>query len=159
MTALTQKLIAGAVAWTSCFGTEVNSLASGNAVMSSVQIDNSGNLDMFMDVSFSLGSVTSAGTPYLGLYWYPLNQDGSTYGDSRFASSTTAFPPQNYYVGFAGLPVGTQVLTGEFQLPGRRSPIILPVGAGKLVLYNGAGIALAASANTIKYRTSNRQIV
>lgn len=158
MTALTEKLIAGAVAWTSCFGSELNSLASTNAVISTVQIDNSANLDMFMDVSFSLGSVITTGTPYMGLYWYPLNQDGSTYGDGRFGSSTTAFPPQNYYIGFAGLPVGTQVLTGDFQLPGRRSPIILPAGIGKLVMYNGAGVALAGSANTVKYRTYNRQI-
>ncbi len=157
-TTLTEKLIAGAVAWTSCFGTEINSLASTNAVLSTVQIDNSSNLDMFMDVSFSLGSVTSAGTPYIGLYWYPLNEDGSTYGDGRFGSSTSAFPPQNYYVGFAGLPVGTQALTGMFALPGGRSPILLPPGAGKLVLYNGAGIALASSGNTIKYRTYNRQV-
>lgn len=158
MTTLTEKLIAGAVAWTSCFGTELNSLVSGNAVLSSVQIDNSANLDMFMDVSFSLGSITPTGTPYFGLYWYPLNQDGSTYGDGRFSTTTTALPPQNYYLGFAGVNPASGVQTGMFGLPGNRSPIILPIGVGKLLWYNACNVTLASSSNTVKYRTYNRSI-
>lgn len=158
MTTLTEKLIAGAIAWTSCFGSEINSLQTGQAVLSSVQIDNATNLDMFMDVSFSFGSITPTGMPYFGLYFYPLNQDGSTYGDGRFGSAATAVPPQNYYLGFAGVNPAAGVQTGEFNMPGRRSPIILPPGAGKLVLYNSANVTMAASANTVKYRTYNRQI-
>ena len=53
-----EKWIAGTVGltWTSAgFGTEVNSLASGNAVIAATQLDNSGNLDIFCDLSVSLG--------------------------------------------------------------------------------------------------------
>ena len=41
-----------------------NSLASGSAILSSQQIDNSTALDLFADLSISLGSVTpGAGAP------------------------------------------------------------------------------------------------
>lgn len=156
----TEKWIAGSgvgLTWTSCFGTEINSLASTDAVLSSVSISNGSNLDMFCDVSFVLGSVTSTGTPMLGLYLYPLLEDGSTYGDGRFSSATAAVPPGNYLVGQAGLPVGTQALSGMFQSLARL-PIIIPPGTFKFVLYNGAGVALASSGNTISYRTYNRQV-
>lgn len=153
----TEKWVAS-VAWASAFSTEVNSIVTGNAILSATQIDNSSNLDMFMDVAFSLGSITPTGTPYLGLYLYPLNQDGSTYGDGRFASSAAGPPPQNYYCGFAGVPAVVGVVTGMFDLPGRRGPLIIPPGAFKLVLFNSLGVTLASSANTIKYRTYNRVI-
>lgn len=153
----TEKWVAG-VAWASAFGSEINSFVSGNAVMSSIQIDNSSNNDMFCDVSFSLGSITPSGVPYLGLYLYPFNQDASTYGDGRFGSSAAGPPPGNYYCGFAGVPAVTGVVTGMFDLPGRRSPLIIPQGAFKFVLFNSLGVTTAGSSNTIKYRTYNRII-
>lgn len=153
----TYKWNAGATGgWASAFGSEINSLVSGNAILSTLSIDNSGNLDMFCDVSFSLGSITPSGSPYLGLYLYPLNQDGTTYGDGRFSSSAAGPPPQNYYCGFAGLPASVGVQTGMFDLPGRRSPIIIPPGIFKFVWYNASGVTLAGSSNTVKYRTYNR---
>lgn len=153
----TEKWVAGSTGgWASAFGSEINSIVNGNAILSGTVIDNSANADMFCDVSFSLGSITPSGTPYLGLYMYLLNQDGSTYGDGRFAASAAGPPPQNYYCGFAGVPAVTGVVTGEFNLPGRRSPLILPQGLFKFVLYNSLGVTLAGSANTIKYRTYNR---
>lgn len=144
--------------WTSCFGTEINSLASGNSVQSSVQIVNGTLLDMFMDVSFELGSVLTTGSPYLALGLFPLLQDGSKYGSNQFGSSASGMFPANYLVGFAGLPVGTQALYGDFSLPGRRSPIIIPPGSFVPVLYNGAGVNLASTGNTIKERRYSRQI-
>lgn len=156
---VTEKWIAGATAgWASAFGSEVNSIISGNAIQSSVVVTNGTGLDTFCDVSFSLGSITTSGSPYLGLYLYPLLQDGSIYGDNRFGSSAAGPPPSNYQIGTAGLPVGTQVLYGDFQLPGRRCPIIIPPGSFVFVLYNATGATLAASANTIKYRTYNRTV-
>lgn len=158
MTVLTEKLIAGAISsWTSCFGSEAG-IQAGQAVLSSIQIDNSVNLDQFMDVSFSFGSYTPTGTPYFNLFLYPLNQDGTTYGDGRFVSATVAIPPKNYYIGWAGINPTTGVPTGEFNLAGRRSPIIMPPGAFKLVLYNGSNVNMSGSNNTIKYRTYNRSI-
>ncbi len=143
------------VDWTAAFGTStLNSLTNGNALISDVQIDNSTNLDTLMDVSFSLGSLTTGtGVPYIGLYLYPLNQDGSTYGDSRFGSSAAGPPPMDYQVAVNGFAASTTaVLTGCVR------GIVLPPGKFKLVLHNGAGANLASSANTVKYRTYNRVV-
>lgn len=158
-TVSTEKWVLGSQNWASVFGTELNSLVAGKTVRSSVDIVNGTNLDMFMDVDFLLGSVTTTGSPYLGLYLLPLLSDGTTYGDGAWAAAATGIPPQQYYCGFGGVPVGTQVLTGDFQFPGRRSPLILPPGTSRLALYNGTNVNLAASANTIHVRSYNRQIV
>lgn len=150
----TEKLVAGAVAWTSCFGTEVNSIINGNAILSSVALDNSSNLDVFCDISISLGSITTAaGIPFLGFFLYPLNQDSTSYGDGRFGSSAAGPPPSSYFICSVMLPPSnTGVQTGMAR------GILLPDGAFKFVMYSSAGVTLAASANTIKYRTYNRSI-
>lgn len=152
-----EKLTAGAgvgLTWTSCFGTELNSLTSGDAVISSVAISNASALDMWADLSISLGSVSSgSGLPYIGLYFYPLNGDGSSYGDGRFASAAAAVPPTQYFVGAIAIPPSTTgVMTGSLR------GFWLPPGSGKFLLYNGAGVNLAASANTVYYRTYNRSV-
>ena len=154
----TEKLIAGSgvgLTWTSCFGAELNSLANGNAVLSSVTVANATPLDMLADLSISLGSVTTpAGLPYIGVYLYPLNQDGTTYGDGRFASSTNALPPTAYYAGtIPVVPSVAAVIVGTL----RSIPLL--AGSFRFLLYNAAGVALAASANTASYRTFNRQVV
>jgi hypothetical protein len=153
----TEKYVAGTVGltWTSAgFGTEINSLASGNAVLASTALDNSTNLDIFCDVSVSLGSVTTgAGAPFIGLYLYALIADGTTYGDGRFSSAASGPPPQQYSVGaIACAPSTTGVIAGPIR------GIIMPPGKWKFVLYNNAGVALAASGNTVQYRTYNRSV-
>jgi len=158
----TEKWIAGSgvgLTWTSCFGSEINSVVDGNAVLSSTQIDNSGALDLFADVMFALGSWGAvSATALLALYLYPLNQDAATFGDGRFTSAAAGPPPSQYFAGLGVLvPSVTQAQQGHF----RRSdgtPIILPPGKFKLVLYNKSGATLAASSNTIYYRTYNRQV-
>jgi len=152
-----EKWIAGSgqgLSWGSAFSTEINSLANNYAVQSSVVISNGTALDTYMDVSISIGSITTiAGAPYLGLYIYPLNQDGSTYGDGRFSSAAAGPPLTIYYVGQISLiPSVTQAQTGSF------SNILLPPGSFVLVLYNLAGATLASSSNVIKYRTYNRSM-
>jgi hypothetical protein len=158
----TEKWIAGSgvgLTWTDAFSTAtLNSIANGNAILSDLQIDNSTALDMFCDVSFALGSAAFVAPNFLGLYLYPLNKDGSTYGDGRFGSSAAGPPPGNYLVGTAGLVAATQAQEGFFSLPGMRAPIIIPPGKFKFVLYNQGGVALAASGNTCQYRTYNRQV-
>lgn len=153
----TEKWIAGSgqgLTYGSCFSTEINSLASGNAVLSATQIDNTTALDIFADVSISLGSVaTGAGSPFIGLYLYPLNEDGTTYGDSQFGSAAAGPPPSAYFVGVIPTKVSaTAVITGTVR------GIILPAGKFKFVLYNNAGVTLAASSNTVSYRTYNRSV-
>ena len=152
---LSERWVAGAgqgLTWGSAFGSEVNSLATGNAILSSVTIANGTAKDTYADVSVSIASITTgSGAPYLGLYLYPLNQDGSTYGDGRFISAAAGPPLSGYYVGQIPLvPSVTQSQTGAV------TGIVIPPGSFKLVLYNLAGVVLAASSNTISYRTYNR---
>lgn len=153
----TQKWIAGTLqglTWGNAYtsGATFNSLASGNAIISDLQIDNSTALDMFADFMFVGGSVTTLAPNFIGVYLYPLNSDNSTYGDGKFGSSAAGPPPSTYIVGSISLPVGTQALTGMAR------GIMLPPGKFKFLIYNQAGVNLAASGNTILYRTYNFSI-
>lgn len=110
-------------------------------------------MDIFADFAFVGGSVTTVAPNYMGVYLYPLNSDGTTYGDSKFASSAAGPPPSCYFVGSIIAPVGTQAITGMVR------GIILPPGSFKFLIYNQLGVTLAGSgANTILYRTYNRAI-
>lgn len=139
---------------TAGFSTEVNSVVSGNAIIAATALNNSTALDIFADVSISLGSITpGAGAPYIGFYLYPLNQDGTSYGDGRFGSSAAGPPPSQYFVGAVPcVPSTAGVVTGMVR------GIVIPPGQWKFVLYNLAGVTLAGSANTIQARTYNRAI-
>lgn len=153
--AATEKWIAGSgqgLSWGSAFGSEVNSLANGNAILSSVSVTNGTALDIFADLSFALGSAAFSAPNFMGVYLYPLNQDGSTYGDGRFASSAAGPPPNNYAIGSIGLVAATQAQEGILE------GIRLPPGTFSFVLYNQGGVALASSGNTVKYRTYNRSV-
>lgn len=157
----TEKLIAGAQsAFASLMTTELNSLVTGNAVLGSTSVDNGTNLDLTAEFSFvGGGSITPSGTPFLGLYLYPQNGDGSTYGDGRFGSSAAGPPPSNYYRGFAGLPAAAGTQTGYFAIPGTGIfQMPLPRGIWKPVFYNATGVTLTSSGNILYYRTTNRQI-
>jgi hypothetical protein len=148
----TEKWFAGTVGLTWATVTiTVDSVVNGNAIASSA-LDNSSNLDMFADLSISLGSITPTGVPYIGVYVYPLNQDGSTYGDGRFGSSAAGPPPANYLVGMIGLVASAGVQVGMAR------GILLPPGSFKFVLYNQSGVTLAGSSNTVKWRTYDRSI-
>lgn len=155
----TEKWIAGASAgWQAAFGAEIDSLPDGQSVLSSIDITNDSAKDMFCDVSFKFASISPTGTPYASLYLIPLIGDGATYGDGRFGSQAAGQPPQNNFVGYAGLQAGTGVRSGDFQLPGRRSPLIIPIGIFRFCLnvHLGAAVALAASGNHVYYRTFNK---
>lgn len=157
----TEKLIAGATSsFTSLMTTELNSLVTGNAVLGSTAIDNSTNLDLFAEFSFGGGgSITPTGAPFFGLFIYPLNGDGSTYGDGRFGSSTTAIPPSQYYRGYMGMPAASGTQTGSFAIPGTSIfQIPLPRGSWKPVFYNLSGVTLTATSNILYYKTTNRSI-
>lgn len=149
----TQKWIAGSgvgLTWTAAFtSSTLNSIASTNAILSDVDIDNSSVLDEFMDVSIALASAAFTGAgACIGVSLYPLNQDGTTYGDGRFG--TSAAGPAPYLVGTIPLVVATQAQEGTL------FGIVIPPGHFKLVLTNNGGVALAASGNVCKYRTYNQ---
>jgi hypothetical protein len=152
-----EKWIAGSgvgLTWTAAItASTLNTIANGNAILSDVAIANGSPLDIFMDLSFIGGSITTAAPNYLGVYLYPLLDNGTTYGDGRFAASAAGPPPSTYFVGAIGFPVGTQAITGGL------TGLIMPPGTFKLVVYNQAGAALAGSgANSLLYRTYNRSV-
>lgn len=153
-----EKWIAGSLqglTWGSAgFGSEVNSITNGQAILAGTALVNGTTLDVFADVSISLGSITTgSGAPFVGFYLYPLNQDGTTYGDGRFGSAATGPPPSGYQVGYIGLGASvTAVVTGMAR------GIVLPPGSWKFVIWNQTGSTLAASSNTVQMRTYNRAI-
>lgn len=154
----TEKWIAGSgvgFTWTSVLTTELNSLASGNAVLQSVAaaIANQTNLDVFCDLSFEAGSaVTTVAPAYLGFYLYPLNHN-SIYGDGAFGSSAAGPPPQCYAVGSIAFPAAASTT-----IHGVVTGIIIPPGTFKFLVYNQAGVALPSSGNVLQYRTYNRSV-
>lgn len=136
--------------WTDAFSTAtLNSIASGNAILSDVAISNQTALDKLMDVSIALASAAFTGAgANISIHLYPLNADGSSYGDGKFGSSA-AGPPGYPPVAVIPLVAATQAQTGT------ALRITIPPGTFKLVLCNNGGVALAASGNTCKYRTYN----
>lgn len=152
----TEKWIAGTVGltWTAAItSSTLNSIVNGNAIISDTALNNSSNLDIFFDVSFRGGSVTTVAPNYIGIYLYPLLDDGSTYGDGKFGTSAAGPPSSTYYIGSIVLPIGTQAITGALLFN------VMPPGQFKLLVYNQAGVTLAGSgANSLLWRTYNRQI-
>ena len=130
-----------------------DALAAGNALMSDLDIANAGtNLDLFADLSLALTSAAFVAPNFIGVYVYPLNEDGTTYGDGRFSGTAAAGPPSsNYWVGNIGIVAATQAQEGTLR------GIILPPGTFRFVLYNQGGVTLG-STNVLKYRTYNRQV-
>lgn len=156
----TIKLVAGAQStFTSLMTTELNSIVTGNAILGSTTVANATNLDLEIEFSWtSGGSLTPTGTPFVAVYMYPLNGDGSTYGDGRFGSSAAGPPPANYYAGYCGLPAAAGTQTGTFGIPFVGSKILLPNGTFKPVFYNFTGVTLTSSGNILYYRTINRSV-
>ncbi len=153
-----EKWIAGdgvGLTWTAAVTpSTLDTITNGNAILSNTQIDNSSALDMFCDLSMVFGSITWAAPNYIGVFLYPLNSDGSTYGDGRFGTSAAGPPSPTYWVGNILCPVGTAAAEGILQR------IAMPPGAFKFVFYNQSGATLAGSgANSAKYRTYNRSIL
>jgi hypothetical protein len=153
----TEKWIGGSgqgLTWGNAFtGATLNSIASGNAIISDLSISNASPLDVLADVSMNLASAAVAAPNYVGVYLYPLNADGSTYGDGRFGSSAAGPPASTYWVGNILVPIGTAANEGTVR------GIVLPPGTFKFLVYNQIGVAFASSGNTCQYRTYNRQIV
>lgn len=156
----TIKLVGGAqTTFASLMTTELNSLVTGNAVLGSTSIANGTNLDLEIEFSFTTGgSITPTGSPFVAIYIYPLNGDGTTYGDGRFGTTAAGPPPSNYYQGFCGVPAAAGTQTGTFGIPFLGTRILLPQGTFKPVFYNLTGVTLSSSGNIVYYRTTNRSV-
>ena len=157
----TVKLVAGATSsWTSLMTSELNTLATGNAIQGTTVIDNGTNDDLMAEFSFvGGGSITPTGSPFFGLYIYPKNGDGSTFGDGRFGSAAAGPPSSNYYKGYCGLPAAAGTQVGTFSKPGSSLfQISLPRGLWVPVFYNLSGVTLTGTRNILYYRTTNLSI-
>jgi hypothetical protein len=135
--------------WTTHMSTELNSLASTNAILASADIVNGTALDRYMDVSLVLASAVFPNTAGLNisLHIYNLSDAGAFYGDNKFV--TSAVGPPNI-APCATIPLVINVTQVQY---GQATGIVMPPGTFRLVLANNAGVALAASGNTLKYRT------
>ena len=136
----TTKLIAG-VAYTSLITTGLNSLADATATSASTAIDNTTNLNLLMDISLMLGSINPSGTPYIEIRKLELAGDGSTYDDSVLGA----------WIGRIDVTTGSSAKVGSL------IGVPLTLGQFKLIAINRTGVSLAASANTLYYRTYSLQ--
>lgn len=137
--------------WTSIMTTELNSIASGNAILGLADITNQTAQDRYCDFSVHLASAIFPNTQGLNIsiHLYPLCDDGSTYGDGKFGSSA-AGPPN--YPPAAVIPLVINVTQAQ---TGVATGVVIPPGTWRPVLCNNGGVALASSGNTLKYRTYN----
>lgn len=152
----TEKYVSGSgqgLTWGDAFSTAtLNGVPNADSILSDISITNGTALDIWADVSIHLASLAVSGNCLLSLAIYPLNKDGSTYGDGRFATAAGGQPAGNYWVANLNLVAATQaqdVIAKE---------IILPPGTFKFVLFNASGTTLAATGNTCQYRTYNRSV-
>jgi hypothetical protein len=157
----TEKWTAGSgvgYTWTAAFAAaDLNSMTSAYACLSSQgDISNQGIGDIYADISFSIASVLTTGTPYIAFYLYPLNQEGTTYGDGQFTAGTqtagTTIPSASLWKASFMTPIGTQVLVGTC------TGIIIPPGTFRWLIQNKTGVNWTGSGNACKYRTYNRAV-
>lgn len=119
--------------------TDLNSLANNTNSAASSALDNTSNLDLFIDVEVVIaaqGSARSNGA-YVALYMTQA-LDGTNYGDTNeiTAKLVCVFP----------LDAVTTARRATFQ------DIPIPPGLVKFFLRNATGQALASSGNSVNYR-------
>lgn len=164
-TPLIEKLVGGispGLTWSLAFSpsTFAGLPALDTAIQSDIVIDNSVNLDLYADLSlvFTQPFNTGAGA-YTWFFLYPLNQDGSTFGNNRYTTqwdSGLPTPPRQYLCG------ASVFQTGNIPQYGTSTSILLPPGKFKFVVFNpntgGKNIPFPSSGANIYYRTYSRTI-
>lgn len=133
---------------TSILTTELNSLATATNSAASSTVDNSTNLDLYADflLQVTWGTNPTAGNS-CDLYLIP-SPDNTTFADGGGAVN----PAKNLLVGsFYVRAVTTAQAMTLFN-------VLIPQYF-KLVLINNTGQAMAATGNTLKYRTYSLQSV
>jgi len=138
------KAAATAIAWTS--GQGLDSLTDNEWTDESDAIDNSTNLYIFADIEIVLASAGFTGTDSgIDIYLIP-SVDGTNYGDWTGNVTTDEQENSGYYVG----SVTTSGATAAQRLVCRN--ILLPNGLYKYGFRSRAGVTLASSGNTVKWR-------
>lgn len=123
---------------TSALTTELNSLGNGSNTAASSAIDNTSNLDLFMDLELNLGAAGSARSAGAIVSVYMVTAvDGSNYPDvnETTAELVAVFP--------------LDAATTARRCAVRDVP--MPPALFKLFVRNSTGQALNASGNTLKY--------
>jgi hypothetical protein len=125
--------------------TELNSLANGACSAVGTAFDNTTNSDQFAAVDIVLASLAVASGGYLQVF-VVQSLDGTTYEDPP---TTTTGPGTHMLAATINLVATTsakRVMSPWFRIP---------PGKFKLVLYNGSGVSLASSGNTVTLYTDN----
>jgi hypothetical protein len=132
--------------------TAAQTLATGNTLLSSLNIANGTALDILCDISIrcTIASSTVASGANIAIWIYDLLDDGVTYGDGLLTAGTAAahvpaFPAAATLQLFAA---ATQTA-----LNGCLKGITLPPGSFSFAVNNGSGFAFTAA--NILYRTYN----
>lgn len=145
------KLKAGVTA-TDALTTGLDSLANGARAISAA-IDNSTNLDMFMDLQLKVKYTTTApaaGVITAEVYLIP-SVDGTNYGEG----GTGLTPQASRLVATFESRNGS---TSTFEYLNSLG-IPIPIGSFKLLLVNKSGYAYASADNLLTYRTYKLQSV
>ena len=128
--------------------TELNTLASAARVIGAA-IDDTANLNMYMDVEVVLAEQSSTRTAGCHIAVYLVTSiDGTNYG----YGDASVQPPASSLV--AALPVDAAVTARRLT----SKPFLVPPGKWKLVIENNTGYALAATGNTAGYRVYSEEI-
>jgi hypothetical protein len=140
--------------WTTCInGSDMASMADSNFVLSTVaDITNQTSLDLYADISavFTIASSTPRSGAYIGVYLFPLQCDGSTYGDGQFVAGTQkAAQPASFLVGTIGLQAAAMTT-----MAGLVQGVLIPPGTFRFGIYNYSNVTFpAAGSCVVKYRT------
>lgn len=127
------------------YTTELNALANAGFSAVGVAIDNL--TDLYEYISFEL--VLAALSPTAGAYvdiWIDLTLDGTNYADPAKPLQVSAL--------LCSFQLDTTAATAQRVI---RATVPIPPSKFKLQLRNGAGVALAATGNTLKYARYNEQ--
>jgi hypothetical protein len=123
----------------------LNSLASA-AVAVSAAIANGTNLNFYMDVELTLGTINLSSATNPAVYLWVLSEvDGSNYEYGSAGSIVPARAPD----AIIALPAAS--LTGPQYFDGR--VILIPPGNFMIALQNNTGVAFASSGNSLQYNT------
>jgi hypothetical protein len=148
-------------AYFSAFGSEINSLANTDAVLSTLSFDNTVATlvtpDQFLDLSF-VGALTASETVGAGaglaFFLYVLQEDGVTFGDGRLVAGTPlAFQPLLGPMG--GIPVQSGTVT---TFAGNICGFVIPPRKFSIVMQNNTGFALAASGLSCSISTYRQNV-
>lgn len=126
--------------------TELNSLGNGSFSAASSAIDNETDLFQYINLELVLASLSPTAGAYVDVWLEPALDATPNYVDHGKALQTAHL--------LGTLPLDTTASTAQRII---RWNIPIPPLKFKLSVRNGAGVALASSGNTLKYRRHNEQ--